>query len=269
MKKTFDLDSILSTSRYNLHSHTQFCDGRGTMDQFARAAADAGILHYGFTPHSPVPFDTPCNMKADDVPAYLAEVERIRKKYDTVQFYAGMEIDYLGPEWGPAHPYFAGLDLDYSIGSVHFLPAKSDPSRFIDVDGRPERFVQYMHEYFDDDIEYVVEEFYRRSSAMVRAGGFDILGHLDKIGANASYYLPGIERRRRYLDALNALVDDVIASGVCVEINTKSLAQTGRLFPRETVVARLYRAHVPLLVNSDTHYPDLINAGRPYALSLL
>lgn len=269
MKKTFDLDSILSTSRYNLHSHTQFCDGRGTMDQFARAAADAGLLHYGFTPHSPVPFDTPCNMKADDVPAYLAEVERIRKKYDTVQFYAGMEIDYLGPEWGPAHPYFAGLDLDYSIGSVHFLPAKSDPSRFIDVDGRPERFVQYMHEYFDDDIEYVVEEFYRRSSAMVRAGGFDILGHLDKIGANASYYLPGIERRRRYLDALNALVDDVIASGVCVEINTKSLAQTGRLFPRETVVARLYRAHVPLLVNSDTHYPDLINAGRPYALSLL
>ncbi|MGM9866031.1 MAG: histidinol-phosphatase HisJ family protein [Muribaculaceae bacterium] len=269
MKKTFHLDSILSTSRYNLHSHTQFCDGRGTMDQFARAAADAGILHYGFTPHSPVPFDTPCNMKADDVPAYLAEVERIRKKYDTVQFYAGMEIDYLGPDWGPAHPYFAGLDLDYSIGSVHFLPAKSDPSRFIDVDGRPERFVQYMHEYFDDDIEYVVEEFYRRSSAMVRAGGFDILGHLDKIGANASYYLPGIERRRRYLDALNALVDDVIASGVCVEINTKSLAQTGRLFPRETVVARLYRAHVPLLVNSDTHYPDLINAGRPYALSLL
>ena len=269
MKKTFDLDSILSTSRYNLHSHTQFCDGRGTMDQFARAAADAGLLHYGFTPHSPVPFDTPCNMKADDVPAYLAEVERIRKKYDTVQFYAGMEIDYLGPDWGPAHPYFAGLDLDYSIGSVHFLPAKSDPSRFIDVDGRPERFVQYMHEYFDDDIEYVVEEFYRRSSAMVRAGGFDILGHLDKIGANASYYLPGIERRRRYLDALNALVDDVIASGVCVEINTKSLARTGRLFPRETVVARLYRAHVPLLVNSDTHYPDLINAGRPYALSLL
>ena len=269
MKTTFDLDSILSTSRYNLHSHTQFCDGRGTMDQFARAAADAGLLHYGFTPHSPVPFDTPCNMKADDVPAYLAEVERIRKKYDTVQFYAGMEIDYLGPDWGPAHPYFAGLDLDYSIGSVHFLPAKSDPSRFIDVDGRPERFVQYMHEYFDDDIEYVVEEFYRRSSAMVRAGGFDILGHLDKIGANASHYLPGIERRRWYLDALNALVDDVIASGVCVEINTKSLAQTGRLFPRESVVARLYRAHVPLLVNSDTHYPDLINAGRPYALSLL
>ena len=269
MNSTFNLDGILSTTRYNLHSHTQFCDGRGTMDQFARAAVAAGIRHYGFSPHSPVPFDTPCNMKADDVPAYLAEVERIRKKYDTVQFYAGMEIDYLGPDWGPAHPYFAGLDLDYSIGSVHFLPAKSDPSRFIDVDGRPERFVQYMHEYFDDDIEYVVEEFYRRSSAMVRAGGFDILGHLDKIGANASYYLPGIERRRRYLDALNALVDDVIASGVCVEINTKSLAQTGRLFPRETVVARLYRAHVPLLVNSDTHYPDLINAGRPYALSLL
>ena len=269
MNSTFNLDGILSTTRYNLHSHTQFCDGRGTMDQFARAAVAAGIRHYGFSPHSPVPFDTPCNMKADDVPAYLAEVERIRAKYPSVQFYAGMEIDYLGPDWGPASPYLRSIGLDYCIGSVHFLPAKSDPSRFIDVDGRPERFVQYMHEYFDDDIEYVVEEFYRRSSAMVRAGGFDILGHLDKIGANASHYLPGIERRRWYRDCLDALVDDVIASGVCVEINTNSLRQTGRIFPAESVVARLYRARVPLAVNSDTHYPDLINAGRPYGLSLI
>ena len=269
MNSTFNLDGILSTTRYNLHSHTQFCDGRGTMDQFARAAVAAGIRHYGFSPHSPVPFDTPCNMKADDVPAYLAEVERIRAKYPSVQFYAGMEIDYLGPDWGPASPYLRSIGLDYCIGSVHFLPAKSDTSRFIDVDGRPERFVQYMHEYFDDDIEYVVEEFYRRSSAMVRAGGFDILGHLDKIGANASHYLPGIERRRWYRDCLDALVDDVIASGVCVEINTKSLRQTGRIFPAESVVARLYRARVPLAVNSDTHYPDLINAGRPYGLSLI
>ncbi|MGM9853806.1 MAG: histidinol-phosphatase [Muribaculaceae bacterium] len=269
MNSTFNLDRILSTTRYNLHSHTQFCDGRGTMGQFARAAVAAGIRHYGFSPHSPVPFDTPCNMKASDVPAYMAEVERIRAKYPSVQFYAGMEIDYLGPDWGPASPYLRSIGLDYCIGSVHFLPAKSDPKRFVDVDGRPERFVQYMHEYFDDDIEYVVEEFYRRSSAMVRAGGFDILGHLDKIGANASHYLPGIERRRWYRDCLDALVDDVIAGGVCVEINTKSLRQTGRIFPAESVVARLYRARVPLAVNSDTHYPDLIDAGRPYGLSLI
>lgn len=269
MSSTFNRDKILSTTRYNLHSHTQFCDGRATMDQFAQAAVLAGFSHYGFTPHSPIPFDTPCNMKADDVPTYLAEVERIRHKYGSVQFYAGMEIDYLGPEWGPATPYFAELNLDYTIGSVHFLPAKNDPTRFIDVDGRPERFVEYMHEFFGDDIEYVVEEFYRRSSAMVRAGGFDIIGHLDKIGANASHYSPGIERSSLYRDCLDSLVDDIIDSKLCVEINTKSLAQTGRIFPAERVVARLYRAHVPIVVNSDAHYPDLIDAGRAYGLSLI
>lgn len=240
------------------------------MDQFARVAVRAGMEHYGFSPHSPVPFDTPCNMSRDNVEVYLAEVGRIRRTFGPTKFYASMEIDYLGPQWGPAHPYFAGLPLDYRIASVHFIPAKTTPGLFVDIDGRPERFVHYMHEYFADDIEYVVTEFYRRSTEMVEAGGFDMLGHLDKIGANASFYRPGIERESWYRDCLDAFVGGLVRNrDIAVEINTKSLTRTGRLFPQEPVVARLLRAGVPLVVNSDTHYPDLIDSGRAYALSLV
>lgn len=271
MQEPLDFRKISqSTTRYNFHSHTQFCDGRATMEQFAAAAVKAGMRHYGFSPHSPIPFESPCNMSREDVPAFLSEVERLRAAYGPVRFYAGMEIDYLGPEWGPAHPYFKSLPLDYRIGSVHFIPAKNDPGRFIDIDGNPERFMRYMHEHFDDDIEYVVTEFYKRSMDMLHAGGFDILGHLDKIGANASAYRPGIEREGWYRDLLHAYVNEITSRhGIAVEINTKSLHKTGRLFPNETVIAALIRARVPILVNSDAHYPDLIDAGRPYALSLL
>ena len=44
---------VNSTRNYNLHSHTQFCDGRFTMEEMVKAAIDCGMEHYGFTPHSP------------------------------------------------------------------------------------------------------------------------------------------------------------------------------------------------------------------------
>ena len=46
---------IESTRLYNFHSHTHFCDGQRPMEEMVRAAIDAGLQHYGFTGHSPVP----------------------------------------------------------------------------------------------------------------------------------------------------------------------------------------------------------------------
>jgi len=254
---------------YTLHSHTEFCDGRAQMEAFAREAMCRGFTHYGFTPHSPVPVESPCNMHRDKVPRYLAEVERIREEYPQVKWLCGMEIDYLGREtgWGPANPYFSTLPLDYSIGSVHFIPAQS--GRWIDVDGRPERFVDNMGRHFDGDIEYVVSTFYAQSQAMVAEGGFDIIGHFDKIGLNASFYQPDIEEKKWYLTLVNDLIDSIIASGLTVEINTKAFAASSRFFPHERYWRRLVEARVPIVINSDAHVPALINASRDIAYERL
>lgn len=58
-----DFVSIIGSDMlYNFHSHTQFCDGRATMAEFAAEAVAQGFTHYGFSPHSPVPIQSPCNM---------------------------------------------------------------------------------------------------------------------------------------------------------------------------------------------------------------
>ncbi len=254
--------------RYNFHSHTQFCDGHATMEEMAGAAVSSGFRHYGFTPHSPIPFGSPCNMSAGDVEEFKVRAEAIRRRYEgTCRFYTGMEIDYIGPDWGPASPYFSTLGLDYSIGSVHFIPDfEGEP---VDIDGRFESFRRKMTDRFRRDIDYVVDTFYSQSMAMIAAGGFDILGHFDKVGQNAAYYAPGIEEGSHYRACVDSLIDDIIAKNLVIELNTKARHDHGRFFPGERYLPRRVEAGIIIIVNSDAHEPTKIDASRAEAFEIL
>lgn len=264
-----DFKSITSTtSLYNFHSHTQFCDGRYSMEQFVEAAVAAGFSHWGFSPHSPVPIESPCNMLASDVPVYLAEVERLRRIYgDRIKLYASMEIDFLGPEWGPATGYFKDLPLDYRIGSVHFIPAQD--GKLVDVDGSYRNFVLKMERYFNGDIDYVINRFFDNSLAMIAAGGFDIIGHFDKIAHNAGHYSEGIDREPWFRQRVEELIDAIKEAGITVEINTKARHDHHRFFPDQYYWPRLVDAGIPIVVNSDAHHIEFIDASRPEALEIL
>ncbi|MDE6467765.1 MAG: histidinol-phosphatase [Muribaculaceae bacterium] len=265
-----DFKSIIDTTRnYNFHSHTQFCDGRAPMYEMASSAVRHGMEHYGFSPHSPIPIASPCNMSRDDMAAYLAEADRIKNAPElaSCRFYTALEVDYLGPEWGPSNRYFKELPLDYLIGSVHFIPSQS--GELVDIDGHFDSFSRRMKEFFRNDIEYVVETFYAQSTAMIEAGGFDILGHFDKVSQNASYYAPGIEDSEHYRQLVGKLVDLIVEKNLVVELNTKARVDLGRFFPSERYLSRLVRDGVTIVVNSDAHHPDRILASREEAFRLL
>lgn len=254
---------------YTFHSHTQYCDGHAPMRTMAEAAVAAGFTHYGFTPHSPIPFESPCNMSFEAVDEYLAEYRAIASDpaLASCRFYAGMEVDYLGEDWGPSNEYFDGLPLDFVIGSVHFIPTPE--GEMVDIDGHFDNFRRRMTKYFRNDIEYVVDAFYRQSEAMIAAGGFDILGHFDKVGQNASYYAPGIEDGSHYRQCVESLIGMIIDRRCVIELNTKAREQHGRFFPGERYLPVLADAGITILVNSDAHQPDRIDASRGEAFNLL
>lgn len=253
---------------YNLHSHTQFCDGRHPMEQIVKSAIDAGMEILGFSPHSPVPIESPCNMLQADVPAYLAEIERLRALYgDRITLLASMEIDWLGPQWGPSSPYFDTLPLDYRIGSIHFI--KGADGTLIDIDGSSERFMRNMPAHFDNDIMYVVNTFFDATEAMIEAGGLDIIGHFDKVLLNATAHTPAIATSEVYRRRIDRIIDCIAGAGIIAEINTKARDTRGMFFPEQSLWPRLRKAGIPLAVNSDVHYSNLINAGRDEALDIL
>jgi len=238
------------------------------MELIAEAAAQEGMRYFAFTPHSPVPLPSQCNMSADSVDEYLGETSRLYDIYhQDMEIFASMEIDFLGPDWGPHIDYFQRLPLDFRLGSVHFVPNRNGV--FLDCDGRFERFSRYLKEGYCGDLRYVTEKYFEQVLVMLERGGFDLLGHFDKIAGNASIADPGIEDQRWY----EALVDDVIShvrgTDVVVEINTKAFSEKGRFFPAEKWWGKLLDAGIPLAVDSDAHYSSKVSAGRNEAFSRL
>lgn len=273
---------IASTRNYNFHSHTQFCDGRESMEAMATQAVRVGMEHYGFSPHSPIPVPSSCNMKHKDVAAYIAEYNRLKNLYaGRINLYLSMEIDYLGDRWGATNPFFNDIPLDYKLSSVHFIPSLVNPEEEIDVDGRPAHFAEKMARHFDGDIRYVVDTFYSRTLEMIERGGFDIIGHFDKIGFNASSYSPGIEKESWYRRHIDNMIDALAATDIIVEVNTKAaIAPVGateaeirsycpRFFPSPQTVRRIVAAGLTVAVNSDAHYSSRITAGRLEAFAII
>lgn len=256
------------TDLYNFHAHTPYCDGHAPMEDFIVEAVRQGFTHFGFSPHSPIKFESSCNMTHDDVPTYLNEVQRLREIYgNRLSIYASMEIDYTD-EFGPSDPYFQELPLDYRIGSVHFIPSFANDGTYIDIDGRPEGFIEKMYLFFYNDIESVMRSFYTQSMKMVESGGFDVIGHFDKIGFNAEAFSPGITAHEWYDKLVLELFEAIMDHHYVIEINTKAWVQRGRFYPHAKFFEKLRKCDAPIIVNSDAHYPERINSGRYEALKL-
>lgn len=259
---------ISGTYDYNLHSHTQFCDGRASMETMAAAALDCGMKIYGFSPHSPVPVESGCNTAKERMDEYLAEASRLRDLYDgKMRILTSMEVDFLSADFGPHIDYFQRLPLDYMIGSVHFVPNQEGIP--IDCDGKFDNFSRNLELYFRNDLRYVVEKYFEQVLTMLERCGFHILGHLDKIAGNASQADPDIENQRWFEALIDDVVSHAVSAEVTVEINTKAFNDKKRFFPADRWWHKVLSAGLPIAVNSDAHYPDRIAAGRQEALQCL
>lgn len=264
-----DIRRIITATRdYNLHAHTQFCDGRDTMADIAGSAHAAGMACLAFTPHSPVPIDSPCNMDKNRVAEYFEESRRLHVIHTPdMEIMTSLEIDFLGHDWGPHIDYFQNLPLDFRLGSVHFVPNQN--GILLDCDGRYERFMRYLKEGYGGDLRYVVEKYFEQVLTMIERGGFDLLGHFDKIAGNAAMADPEIETYGWYESLVEDVISHVEGTDIVVEINTKAYDVKSRFFPSEIWWEKLLDAGIALAVDSDAHYADKVTAGRTEAFSIL
>ncbi|MCD8267661.1 MAG: hypothetical protein LUD46_03840 [Parabacteroides sp.] len=137
------------------------------------------------------------------------------------------------------------------------------------IDGSFSDYKDSVDKYFEGDIRKLVARYYDSTMKMIEAGGIDIVGHMDKIYMNGHKCEGFSFDADWYQEPFRAVLDLIAEKGLMVEINTKNLQKKQQLFPRKEYLGELLKRGIPVMVNSDSHYPDLVNDGREEAFNLL
>ena len=259
---------MIINNKTNYHTHCDFCDGKAPMEMFVQEAIKQGMTSYGVSSHAPFPFPNEWCLAPEKVDDYIAEFHRLKEKYgERIDLYLGLEIDYLNDELSPAGEYYKKLPLDYRIGSVHFVIA--DDGTPVDTDGNPERFISYVNTYFQGNIIEVVIRFFEQNMKMIEQGGFDFMGHPDKISFNGSHYDVSLLEQKWYDDIVQDYYRYIASKKILIEVNTKAWERNRFLYPNLRYFKLLNSLHIPVVVNADTHVPEAVNSGRDDALKAL
>ena len=247
----------------NLHTHTVFGDGKNTAEEVALGALAAGCTSLGFSEHSPLsPLQDPdgWSMAASDVEAYRAEILSLRERYrGRLEIFLGLEQDVDSPP--------SSLPWDYTIGSVHIVPAGG---LLLSVDKSPEAFARHVRECFGGDALAFAEAYYRREAKVAEGTDCDIVGHFDlvaKFNEGGRFFDQDAPRyRRAALEALEA----VMGRDVISEINTGAMSRGYRSVPYPApFLLEAIRAHGGrVCLTSDSHSAAAVVHAFPQAAEL-
>jgi len=245
----------------NYHSHCTFCDGREHLEEFIKYAIAKGVKRYGVSSHAPLPFETYWTMKADDYDDYVADFQRLKFKYsDKIELFLGLEVDFIVGCTNAKSAFFQDKNVDYKIGSVHYLDQLADGT-YCSIDGSFKEFFKGMNELYDGDIQKVTQRYFEVSKLMVETGGFNIVGHLDKITLHGARFADFDIHASWYVDLFTDYLQLIKQKNLIVEINTKPLLEKGMTFPDKKFYSLLHDMQIPITVNSDCHYPSKVIDG--------
>ncbi len=246
--------------RYScLHTHTTFCDGACSVEAMCAYAAEHGFVSLGFSSHAPLPTSfgppTAWHLAADRLEEYAAAVREARERWQgKLAVYLGLEVDYIPGVCGPGDGRFDGLGLDYVIGSVHYLIPPGDAEPFT-VDGSRDELATGIARGYGGDAQAAVEAYWDNLTAMIHAGGFSILGHMDLIKKNNGDRRFFDDQADWYEQKSAAAVQALEGTDITVEINTGGLnrGSVAEAYPSARLLSLLNAARVPIGINADAH----------------
>jgi histidinol-phosphatase (PHP family) len=241
-----------------IHTHTSFCDGSGTVEDFCEAAAGKGLESLGFSAHAPIPrgsgLTTDWHLPAERLEEYLDAVRDARRRWEgRLPVYLGLEADYIPGIMSPADFSIQDLGLDYIIGSVHYVvPPTGAP---FCVDGPALELEAGIRDGFGGDTKALLNSYWDTIAAMIRTGGFDVLGHADLVRKNNSggrfFSESAAFYRARARDAAKLAGE----YGVTAEVNTGGMNRKKMRdpYPSAFLLGAFREYSVPLVINADAH----------------
>jgi len=242
---------------FSFHTHSSFCDGKLSPEDYVLRAIQLGIHSLGFSSHAPMLLDYVWAMNKSNLESYLYEISRLKEKYrNKINIYQSLEIDYIPGISKSFKDWKSDCQLDYTIGSVHLVKAISERD-FWFLDGPESNYSRGILELFNGDVKKAVTSYYHQIIDMVQIEKPDVIGHVDKVKMNNKGQFFS-ENDVWYVDLLNETLRTIEKSNSIVEVNTRGLykKKSKELFPDSYFLEECFRRNIPVTISSDAHHPD-------------
>ena len=233
---------------FDCHMHsTHSCDSTATFDGLCKSAIEKGLRGICITDHIDYDEVDP-GYGYFDYDAYMADVDRCRKKYGgRLVIRTGVEVTYQTEFEDNIRQFLSTYEFDYVLGSIHLI----DHVYVLD------------HEYPKNRAKNeAYEPYWQETLAMVESGLFKHIGHFD--------YIKSLRTRdygefdpEEWTPQIAEILRKTVDSGAVLEVNTSALRRNHQEpYPGRSIL-RLYRdlggTHVAL--GSDAHSPDYVALG--------
>jgi len=228
----------------NLHTHSTFSDGSGTLRENVEAALDRNMVSLGFSDHSFTACDTSYCMKLENYDAYCREGRALKEEYkDRIPLYLGIECDY-----------YSDIDrsmFDYTIASVHYI-IKDEVC--YPIDHSPRQQEECIRDAFGGSVIDMAKCYYDMLTEHATKLKPTFIGHFDVI--NKFSLMP--EDTEKYRDVSLSAMREIMKVCPYFELNTGGIARGWRKnpYPNDYLLEYLRECGGEVLINGDTHKPE-------------
>lgn len=231
----------------NVHTHTNFCDGKDSAEVMVKAALEKGFTCLGFSGHSYTPFDESCCMNLQQTRDYMETICALQKKYQgRIELLSGIEWDY--------YSVIDPCQWEYTIGSVHYIQS-SLTGRYYAIDYLDSELNDCIQEGFCGDVAAMVKAYYANVVDMALTYKPTILGHFDLIRK--------LNRGNRFFDETSPVyyaiasdaLEKVVKAGAVVEVNTGAMFRgyCDTPYPVRSLLQLIRELNGSLILSSDAH----------------
>ena len=235
---------------YSLHNHSNFSDGCDSLEDMVKTAKDNGIKVFGISDHwCKVPYDgtdyAEWCMKHEKLDEYVAELLRLKKKYDDENFELklGLEVEFFFENINEVMAELAKYPFDYFIGSVHYADTFPIDHDIADWIGLGE---------FEKD--KICKTYWQKIAGAADCGYFTFIGHLDLPKKFAF-----IDENKYFPDAVKVL-DIIAARNGAIEVNTAGkFKNCASAYPSLKILEEANKRRIPVVISADAHAKEHLN----------
>lgn len=248
---------------YSYHNHTNFSDGKNSLEEMVKQAKKIGFTEMGITDHLIVhknmgqSLSQPYIQKRPKAYVYNSEFkpliakfqkhcEEIRKisQQENIKLYVGFEVDFFTYNgWlEELKDFMKNLDYDYLISGNHMLFDEACENMF-DLND-----LTKIYPDMNDYSAYMIRHFKTMKQA-VESRMFKFLAHLDyarKLGEE----ICGAEM---YKTEKTAVINALKKCCVGTEISTKGLRKIDDFYPCDWILSELKEQNIPIVISDDAH----------------